>query len=207
MHNVIRLIGDSHQNDIQYLSLIKEVEYSIQLGDHGFTYDHLQNIDSTRHRVLLGNHDNYDIAHKCPNMLGNYGVLTLGGQRFFFIRGGLSIDKAWRIPHVSWWPQEQFTLNEEKECFEAYCAEKPDFVLSHDCPFCCYKEVLTNSAKFYGSTTATFLERCFNYYQPKRWVHAHFHITKRYYIGKTQFDCLDELDFIDLPIKGEKNEE
>jgi len=43
----ITFIGDVHGRIPEYLDLIKDCEYSIQLGDMGFDYSLLKNIDAT----------------------------------------------------------------------------------------------------------------------------------------------------------------
>ena len=54
-----RVISDVHGKFDKYISIAKQAEYTIQIGDMGFTYDALNKLDHEKHRVLAGNHDNY----------------------------------------------------------------------------------------------------------------------------------------------------
>jgi hypothetical protein len=103
MKNIIRLLGDVHYKVPSYMNLIKDAEYSIQLGDWGFNYSQLNKVDDTHHKILAGNHDNYDNMDRFPHFLGDFGVYSVGGYDFFFIRGAFSVDKKYRIPKISWW--------------------------------------------------------------------------------------------------------
>lgn len=52
------------------------------------------------------------------------------GRRHFFVAGGAySIDKSWRVPGESWWPEEELTDAE----VDAIEDQKVDILLTHDC--------------------------------------------------------------------------
>lgn len=53
------IIGDVHGRMDEYMHATRRAEWSLQLGDLGFEYDCLANVDPHRHRVVAGNHDNY----------------------------------------------------------------------------------------------------------------------------------------------------
>lgn len=61
----------------------------------------------------------------------------------FFVMGGApSIDKQYRIPNVSWWPQEEPSFIEWKSCLEnARKIRRVDYILAHDAPDSVYKEL------------------------------------------------------------------
>lgn len=192
----LRLIGDVHGHYRRYLELIKDVEYSIQLGDFGFDYKCLDAVDPTRHKIVLGNHDNY--ARAPLHSLGNYGLQTLGEFTFFFIRGAYSIDLMYRTPYLSWWPTEQLTTLQGEECVKAFDAFKPNLVLSHDCPLSIYPHILANPHYIQDNWTAQFLEECLQRHQPVQWVFGHHHRSWSVQLGITSFRCLDELGFCDF---------
>jgi len=113
----ITLIGDVHGRIDEYLKLIQDCENSIQLGDMGFDYSRILDIDANRHRFLPGNHEQYarlfQLACKGwnvpfgaagkeglnPNGVPcGHGSAQLADIELFYIRGGYSIDKNMRVP-------------------------------------------------------------------------------------------------------------
>ena len=199
---ILRLIGDVHGKYKQYLNLIKNVDYSIALGDIGFDYRPLKNVDHQYHRCLLGNHDNYDIAEQYPIFLANSGTVTIGGKSIFYIRGGRSVDRAYRIEHISWWREEELSFNQSNNAIELYKYAQPKFVISHECPTSILPYVLKKDSRWNvaPSSTANLLEQCYQLWQPDVWVFAHHHISWSQQIDKTRFICLDELETRDYQL-------
>ena len=85
-------IGDVHGKYDLYLDICGVKERTLQIGDLGFRYGCLENLDPESHKIVAGNHDNYDTIAQFPNYLGDWGFHTLGGTEFFFLRGAYSID-------------------------------------------------------------------------------------------------------------------
>jgi hypothetical protein len=55
-----RIIGDVHGKYDRYAHKASEAEYSLQVGDMGFDYRYITRVlDSDKHKVIGGNHDNY----------------------------------------------------------------------------------------------------------------------------------------------------
>lgn len=185
------LVGDIHGHYQKYLNLISEADYSVQLGDFGLDFKCLEAVDSKRHKIVLGNHDNYGTLLP-PHSLGDFGTFELAGFTFFFIRGGYSIDHMYRTPNISWWANEQLSYAQWLECEELFAKVKPDFVLSHDCPRSVYPAVVNNRWNIIPSLTAERLEACFNLHQPKRWVFGHHHFKWTEKFGCTRFHCVEE---------------
>ena len=73
----LRIIGDVHGKYEPYHRLLRKTKFTIQVGDFGFDYSTLTTVDSKHHRILGGNHDNYDKIEKCPHYLGDYGVYNV----------------------------------------------------------------------------------------------------------------------------------
>jgi predicted phosphodiesterase len=195
---MLRLIGDVHGLYPCYKDLIKNVPFSIQLGDFGFQYDCLSDVDSNCHKVLGGNHDNYYLLPHIPHNLGDFGTINIAGYDIFFIRGELSVDKQYRIEGVSWWSDEQITYVQANDCIEAYAKAKPDLVISHGCPEAVLKDFITNEDKLAPSFTTRLLGQLFQIHQPKRWFFGHHHINKEIKKENTIFRCIDEVSFVDL---------
>jgi len=197
--SILRLIGDVHGKYSQYLQLIQDVEYSIQLGDMGFDYSLLKNVDSKKHKILAGNHDNYDNMDY-PHFLGNFGVYKVEETEFFFVRGGFSIDKALRIPRISWWEEEELTWQEMNDCVELYRIVKPTMVLSHECPSEILPYICTNTLKLTPSVTSGLLNELWTLSQPFYWCFAHHHKNWLGELKNTRFQCLDELTYANIEI-------
>ena len=197
----LRVIGDVHGLYSKYLDLIKKSEYSVQLGDFGFNYDCLKNIDPVKHKIIGGNHDNYDKLVKIPHYTGNWSYFKHKNLSIFTIRGGYSLDKKMRIPFVSWWPNEELNSNESIKVLENYCKHKPDIVLSHEAPTeivdLLYNKYWISSS--FHSYTSKLLSFCLKHCKPQLWVFGHYHRkfwtklenSSTIYCGLGQLDILD----------------
>lgn len=180
---MIRIIQDIHGNYDNYLDKIKDADYSIQLGDFGFDYDCLKNVDSTRHKILGGNHDNYDKIVNVPHYLGDYGIHNLGGFRFFFVRGAWSIDHNNRIPGISWWQNEELSYQECLNAIDNYSLERHSIVLSHDAPEFLYPKL--GCREIINSRTNLMLNTMWHTQRPNMWFFGHHHK----YFDQTIFGC------------------
>jgi hypothetical protein len=226
---MIRIIGDCHNiitprySGRCYLSLIQKAEYSLQLGDFGFDYSSLKSVDAEKHRILLGNHEHYEKMKEYPHFLGNFGnysfPLKNSEFKFFYIRGGRSVDQFFRKSRINWFYEEELNYMESKEALEAYSAEKPEIMVSHEYPSEIIPFILRNDCGIEPSHTAELLQRCYEIHRPKIWIYGHFHVSKEIaytgvgitFNGKqidngprplTKFTCLDELDFLDIDDNG-----
>lgn len=185
------IISDVHGKREEYLRLTKKYENTLQLGDMGFTYDHLDNIDANHHKFLNGNHDNVDLALLQPHCLGKFGKRNFAGHNFFFVSGANSIDKAYRVPGVNWWHNEELSRREMDDCLYDYGLCKPDLVITHDCPNTVCKQMMGDNK--YPSNTGNLLEMMFSIHQPQLWFFGHYHFDWEMTINGIRFRCLDEL--------------
>ena len=196
--SICRIIGDVHGHHLTYKKLINDIDYSIQVGDFGFSdsWDWLKtNVNSGRHKILPGNHDEYP---KITNhSLGDCGTYNLGGMKFFFVRGAFSIDKTVRTENVNWWVDEELSLDSLIDALNMYRKIKPEIVITHDCPGTVYgvSTALFNRP-WIPNRTSQVLQEMFDCHQPKLWIFGHWHILKHIYIKNTFFICLDELNFV-----------
>jgi len=200
----MRLIGDVHGRIGDYLSLIRDVPRSIQLGDMSLDYSALPNGPS--HIFVGGNHDNYSVEHPCRRNWGMH-------EGWFLIRGAESTDKALRVEGVDWWADEQLTRSECELVIEEYSMARPDYVASHDCPQMILQELGIEGK---GSRTSQLLQALYDIHQPKRWIFGHHHTDRvmlylkdslkmtspQVFAGSegdyTIFQCLNELSYIDI---------
>ena len=193
----ITLIGDVHGKYEKYhriLSRQEENPYTLQIGDFGFKYNTLKNVDSTKHMILPGNHDNYDICYNYSHFMGDYGYTSLNKIEFFYYRGAYSIDRQYRTVGIDWWEQEQVTIDQFMKARELYRQIKPSIVITHDCPSDIVDYLLEPHQKKYENITGWALNELFNIHQPKLWFFGHWHQSKQIQHGNTKFVCLNELE-------------
>ena len=211
---MITILGDVHGKEKECLKVIEENEYVVQVGDLGFNYDYLKNVDTDKFRFIGGNHDNWDTLlckAYTPGYLGRYGVHTMNGIKFFYISGGYSIDDGYRREHrarggaASWWHQEELNFSEMEACKKLYLEEKPEILLTHS-P-CRYTiSDMTNSRivekfgfdKDFYCQTSHFYDHLFMCHKPKLHIAGHMH--KSYYNVNKGIACLGlaELETFDL---------
>ncbi len=135
----------------------------IVLGDFGFGffdgrywseemfYDYLA---EQKYTVLFidGNHENFDKLNTYPVGQWNGGrvqfirknvihlmrgeIYDVDGRKIFCLGGGYSLDRDYRVPGRSWWPQEMPDDREYKNATEKLEASdfKVDYVLTHTAP-------------------------------------------------------------------------
>ena len=208
----MRIIGDVHghidkpsSKGYSYLDLINNSEYSIQVGDLGFDYSALEDIDHEKHVVIGGNHDNYD--NLSPHFLGDYGTHKLpNGFEFFYIRGALSVDKHLRLQGRDWWGDEEISYSQGQQAIYAFSEAKPKIVITHDAPTPIIyhkdddgKPLITNNMKRdRPSKTNTILEQAWEEHKPQLWIFGHHHNDWEKNIEGTTFRCLGELSYLDL---------
>jgi len=197
----VTIIGDVHGKYDRYHKIIRQTEYvpySIQIGDFGFKYDTLKNVDSTKHLIMPGNHDNYDTCYNYPHFLGDYGYTSLNRIEFFYYRGANSIDRQYRTIGIDWWEEEQVTIDQFMKARELYRQTKPDIVITHDCPEQIAIQMLEPNGRIYQNITGWALQELFNIHQPKMWFFGHWHKSRQIQYGNTKFVCLDELETYNL---------
>jgi len=203
----IRIVGDVHGKLTKYIDIVREHPYSIQVGDLGFSYDCLSCLDFECHKFFGGNHDNYDVYYETPHALGDYGEFELGGYSLYFIRGGFSIDKKYRIrsPIKVWWEEEELPRRIYEDVVGDFESVKPKIVLTHSCPQTIARKIGNDYAlRMFGFDPSTFstntqllLEECINVHQPELWVFGHFHKDVELVYKGTRFVCLPELGVLD----------
>jgi hypothetical protein len=194
----LTVVGDVHGKYDQYVKMARKRDFTVQLGDLGFKYECLKNLDPEKHKVVGGNHDNYPALVEWPHYLGDYGMRSLGGVNFFFYRGAYSIDRQYRTVGIDWWEEEQLKIEDFMKAREVYREAKPEVVITHDCPESIGLTLLPPGAHVYQNTTSWALQELFQIHQPKTWVHAHWHISRKTVREGTEFVCLDELEPLEI---------
>lgn len=214
----ITVIGDIHGKFDKYYDIASKYECSVQIGDFGFSsaWNKLQysNLSPDNHKVVGGNHEDYDVAPNMPHYLGDYGVYTLNGITFFFVRGGLSIDRVYRVGEElggspkSWWSQEELDFAQMTNCLKLYKETRPDIVLSH-VPCGVYTEhILGNKSdavlqkfKFHAGFKENHQllgNEMLKVHKPKIWCSAHMHRSFQGVIDGVKVIALSELEVFNL---------
>ena len=204
MKNQIIIIGDVHGKYERYHKIVRQADYypyTVQLGDFGFNYETLKNVDSTKHLIIPGNHDNYNMCYRYPHFLGDYGYTKLNGVEFFYYRGAYSIDRQYRTIGIDYWSNEENNIETFMKARELYGDIKPDIFLAHDCPDFMVPYYIGPHARRYENITGWALGELYNIHQPKLFLHGHYHQSKTTIYGDTKFICLDELETYTL-VKG-----
>lgn len=194
----MKIIGDVHGNHADYLDIIDNSEITVQVGDFGLNWNVLDNVDSNRHKIIGGNHDNYDQVAKYPHYLGDFGSYNLAGIEFFFVRGERSVDAHLRTEGISWWREEELDMPTAYKAIEAYENSKPQIVISHGCPASVLPFFVTNPSKYHPSRTAQLLESMLEIHRPNLWIFGHHHRSETLKDNGCLFRCLNELETMDI---------
>lgn len=185
------LVGDVHGKSSQYHSILDAYAFtgeteSVQLGDMGFDYEHLSRLDPEKHRFIPGNHDNYAALPK--HSLGDFGEY----KKFFFVRGGESIDVRRRTLGIDFFHEEQLNWSQANEALNMWKDSKKRVILSHECPASICEHI--HERLFSPSFTAKLLDAMLEANRPKFWFFGHHHKSFDKTIDGTRFICLAELE-------------
>ena len=220
--NMIYITGDTHGDfDYKKLLALKEknlsyCDYLIICGDAGICWssDTLQYfIDLYRDigcTILFidGNHENFEMLNQFPlvEYLGAMmhqidehifhilrgEIMTIDNKTFLCIGGAVSIDKMYRIPYVSWWPEEEITSHDIDNaiCNLEKANNKVDYVITH-----CVDTPTVVGSFFFRRDVCTdwlnFVDKVVDY---KHWFFGHYHFDRKVNDKKT---CLYQ-DIVEL---------
>lgn len=141
---MIYFTGDIHANMDErktFFDTLTENDILIVLGDFGYSWNKniMQIWNDFRFPFttlsVLGNHENYSAIYEIyprDNKFGgevykfndntfylkNGEMYYIEGHKFLVFGGALSIDKAMRVPYISWWEQEQPTMADYNRALE-----------------------------------------------------------------------------------------
>lgn len=161
------LHGDLEDSRLDFFNTLKEDDILICLGDFGYnwskyTLEHF-NLPCLTLSVL-GNHENYNFmnTYKVEKLFGgkvrklkdrvyfllNGELYNIEGNKFLVFGGADSIDKLYRTPYVSWWPDEIPTQEDfQKALSNIRNSDNIDYFLTHTCP----TKLLTSMFKYKDS--------------------------------------------------------
>lgn len=203
------IIGDIHNKFEDYYNIVKKEKCSIQVGDFGYdSWNKLAYKCSTQHKVIPGNHEDYSSCMQSPHCLGDFGIY----KDYFFIRGGISIDRTYRDAerirggHTSYFPSEELNFTQLMQCLELYSQTKPEIVLSHAGPASITNIIMKGGnfpQKFgfpvgWNENTSLFMDHLLTIHQPKLWIFGHLHRSHKSTVNGTTFRCLKELEVLNI---------
>jgi Icc-related predicted phosphoesterase len=107
-------------------------------------------------------------------------VWEWGGVAFMGVGGAVSIDRQWRIPGKSWWPEETLTPAQEEYALEQ-AAQHIDVLVSHDCPTYVPMTGLVNDPNSHWHRQI--ITGIAKVAAPRLWFHGHMHHYMEYKFG------------------------
>jgi len=149
--------GDWHMNATWAVAAIRHAaegraDVMVHVGDFGYTFDgrFMRRLDAALQAAGLpllfvdGNHEDFDSLLRWPIRPNGLRQLTdhvwhlprgfrwtWGGVRLLAVGGAHSVDRQWRSPGTSWWPEETLTGD---DVARAVAGGPVDVLVAHDCP-------------------------------------------------------------------------
>lgn len=157
--------------------------------------------------VSPGNHDNWDrfdlsiveetepgddppsLVEMAPDLFyarrGTTAVID--GHKHLFFGGATSTDQHHRTAGLSWWAREQPSTSEFETFFTALETEKPDIVITHECPsrVQLYRVARDRDPVACGLESALAISE----HKPRLWFFGHHHVLQKWDIEGTSFMC------------------
>ena len=204
---MIYITGDTHGDvDYKKLLSLKEKNLSygdflIICGDAGICWSpqtfqyHLDLYNDIGCTIIFidGNHENYEMLNQCPlvehhNALMHQidkhifhvlrgEIMIIDNLSFLCVGGAVSIDKMYRTPYVSWWPEEEITYHDIDNALSNLkkVNNKVDFVITH----CCDTHTVIKAFGFRRDICLdqlTFIDKVVEY---KHWFFGHYHFDRK----------------------------
>ncbi len=197
----VAYMGDVHMNlkwtqaAIEYCAK-RGSDVIVQLGDFGyvypdpFVYGVLRALREHELEMVFvdGNHDNpAGYTNLNPNNDRYYPLLHAprgtrwewSGVTFLALGGAVSVDQKFRVPGVSWWPEETITADQAEA---AMIGGPVDVMVSHDCPAGIEIPGLAESSHYFPEDAIRasdqhreILRSVVNVVQPRSFYFGHYH--------------------------------
>lgn len=202
---MLYVTGDTH-GLIDFDKIIKFIQshnitkndYLFILGDAGIFWkenDHiLEHYDELDVTIIFidGNHENYTLlnnheiveffgakVHKITDHIFHIlrgEILEIEGNTILCIGGGTSIDKKYRKPNITWWPQENISdedIDNAIKNLKRY-DNKVDYVFTHTSPSVIHRDVF----QFWDDENVFQLDKINMIVNCKHWYFGHYHIDR-----------------------------
>jgi predicted phosphodiesterase len=146
--------------------------------------------------AVRGNHDDpsyFDgqINYSNFELLPDYTYREFNGEKFLFVGGAVSIDRIKRVPNMSWWKDEEFTLKPD-------LIKKVDVLITHSAPswsgpfdksgiasWCVKDSTLWDECVAERYAHDKLIVEC----SPKKHYCGHFHLSSNVKVG----DCVSQI--------------
>lgn len=208
-------VGDPHGKGREIKETLRRLNirdaYIILVGDSGFgfesndtSYLDLVEPNNLEFLTLRGNHDDpsyWDGTHDEEGKIRfvqDHSKLELVGKTFYFIGGGISIDKHLRKVGIDYWPAERIVKKYRD------LPGTVDFLISHESPLSFQPillrredwgpemwEELRSEKEYLDWIIGTITVR-------EKWVYGHYHKSYRGYAGGIRYAGLDINEIIAL---------
>lgn len=217
----IYLVGDVHGEFDSLFRKINDFGISdcnlIHVGDggEGFLsepkqmrqFEHYNNFfkkHNIQYLSIRGNHSDPiyfqgQVKHSHFELVPDYTYREFNGEKFLFVGGAVSIDRAIRVPHMSWWPNEEFVLKPE-------LVEKVDILITHSGPswigptdkklishYCARDATLWDECVDERKAHEKLIELC----KPKKHYLGHFHMSESVEMNGCKHRLLDILEIVE----------
>ncbi|MBQ8927231.1 MAG: metallophosphoesterase [Oscillospiraceae bacterium] len=185
-----------------FASMDKE-DYLVICGDFGLLWNGgaserwwLRWLEEKPYTTLFidGNHENFAMLDALPAEEWHGGrihrisdsilhlmrgeLFEIEGRTFFTLGGAESHDKPYRIPGVSWWPEElpsEEELAHARETLDA-CGWQMDGILTHCLPTRLQREVFPGYS-YPANALTDFLETLYDRADFSTWYAGHYHVS------------------------------
>lgn len=154
-----------------------------------------------------GNHENFDKLDSYPIKPWNGGrvqfirknvihlmrgeIYDIDGKKIFCFGGGYSLDRNYRVPGKTWWPQEMPNDEEYKKAtknLEAYDF-KIDYVLTHTAPVDTVEYLIKENVVTEELPLTGFLQWVAETAEYNKWFFGHLHMDAE--LWRNQYSVLD----------------
>ena len=210
---MIYITGDTHGDiDFKKLLILREKkltydDYLIICGDAGICWSELElpyfkklyNSIGCTIIFVDGNHENFLMLSKMP--LVEYKgalmhqidkhifhvlrgeIMILENKTFLCLGGAVSIDKMYRTPYLSWWPEEEITYHDIDNAFSNLekVSNRVDYVITH----CVDSKTVKDAFRFKTdicTNQLNFIDKVVEY---KHWYFGHYHFDREISDKKT----------------------
>lgn len=191
-------------------------DYVVILGDFGLIWSQKETkeerywlnwLDSKPFTTLFvdGNHENFNRLNKFPmsDMFGSRvgkisnsifhlfrgEVYNIDNQKIFTFGGGLSVDKMYRVPEISWWKEEYPSQDEMDNALHnlEQNSWEVDYIFTHTGPKSVFELLMVNpnfksiispqNQYKFNDAVSKFLDHIYTNTKFKRWYCGHYHVN------------------------------
>ena len=103
-------------------------------------------------------------------------IMTLENKTFLCLGGAVSIDKLYRTPYISWWPEEEITQHDIDNAI--YNLEKVNYQVDYVITHCLDTKTVLKAFGFRRDACTdqlNFIDKIVKY---KHWFFGHYHFDK-----------------------------